>query len=73
MTRARGWVGGTVNDVNAVQTTRCGPTRLRQGQYEKELKDLHHAYGEAMLELRARKKWQALMGETCIRSIEDDK
>ena len=30
-------------------------------QYEKQLKDLQEAYGEAMLELRARKKLQALM------------
>jgi hypothetical protein len=32
-------------------------------QYEKELKDLQEAYGEAMLELRARKKMQSLLGE----------
>ena len=30
-------------------------------QYEKQLKDLQEAYGEAMLELRARKKLAALM------------
>lgn len=30
-------------------------------QYEKQLKDLQEAYGEAMLELRARKTFQALM------------
>ncbi len=30
-------------------------------QYEKQLKDLQEAYGEATLELRARKKFQALM------------
>ena len=30
-------------------------------QYEKQLKGLQEAYGEAMLELRARKKLQALM------------
>jgi transposase-like protein len=30
-------------------------------EYEKQLKDLQEAYGEAMLELRARKKLQALM------------
>ena len=30
-------------------------------QYEKQLKDLQEAYGEAMLELRARKKFQALL------------
>ncbi len=32
-------------------------------QYERQLKDLQEAYGEAMLELRARKKMQSLLGE----------
>jgi len=32
-------------------------------QYERQLKDLQEAYGEAMLELRARKKLQSLLGE----------
>ena len=31
--------------------------------YEKQLKELQEAYGEAMLELRARKKLQSLLGE----------
>lgn len=30
-------------------------------QYEKQLRDLQEAYGEAMLELRVRKKLQALL------------
>ena len=30
-------------------------------QYERQLKELQEAYGEAMLELRARKKYQALL------------
>ena len=30
-------------------------------QYEKQLRELQEAYGEAMLELRARKKLQALL------------
>ena len=30
-------------------------------QYEKQLKDLQEAYGEAMLELRARRKLEALL------------
>ncbi|MFZ9087047.1 MAG: DUF1153 domain-containing protein [Steroidobacteraceae bacterium] len=34
---------------------RANPLDLRE-QYEKQLKDLQEAYGEAMLELRARKK-----------------
>ena len=32
-------------------------------QYERQLRDLQEAYGEAMLELRARKKLQSLLGE----------
>jgi hypothetical protein len=39
---------------------RANPLDIRE-QYEKQLKDLQEAYGEAMLELRARKKLQALM------------
>ena len=31
-------------------------------QYERQLKELQEAYGEAMLELRARKKLQSLLG-----------
>ena len=34
-----------------------------QELYESQLKDLQEAYGEAMLELRARKKWEALLGK----------
>jgi hypothetical protein len=33
------------------------------GQYEKQTKELQEAYGEAMLELRVRKKLQSLLGE----------
>jgi len=32
-------------------------------QYETQLKALHEAYGEAMLELRARKKWDAVLAK----------
>ncbi len=32
-------------------------------QYERQLNELQQAYGEAMLELRARKKLQSLLGE----------
>ena len=39
---------------------RANPLEIRE-QYEKQLKDLQEAYGEAMLELRARKKFQALL------------
>lgn len=40
---------------------RAKPEDVRE-QYEKQLKDLQEAYGEAMLELRARKKLQSLLG-----------
>jgi uncharacterized protein YecT (DUF1311 family) len=39
---------------------RANPLDIRE-QYEKQLKDLQEAYGEAMLEIRARKKAQALL------------
>ena len=39
---------------------RANPPDIRE-QYEKQLKDPQEAYGEAMLELRARKKCQALL------------
>ena len=39
---------------------KSNPLDVRQ-QYEKQLRDLQEAYGEAMLELRAREKLQALM------------
>ena len=41
---------------------RTNPLNVRQ-QYEKKLSDLQEAYGEAMLELRARKKLASLLGE----------
>jgi hypothetical protein len=37
------------------------PEDIRE-QYESQRKALQEAYGEAMLELRARKKWDALLG-----------
>ena len=45
---------------------RANPLDIRE-QYEKQLKDLQAAYGEAMLELRARKKLQSLL------DVADDK
>ena len=39
---------------------RAKPEDVRE-QYERQLKDLQEAYGEAMLELRARKKLQSLL------------
>ncbi|MFZ5757603.1 MAG: DUF1153 domain-containing protein [Pseudomonadota bacterium] len=41
---------------------RAKPEDVRE-QYEKQLKDLQEAYGEAMLELRARKKLESLLGK----------
>lgn len=41
---------------------RAKPEDVRQ-QYERQLKDLQEAYGEAMLELRARKKLESLLGK----------
>ncbi|PAT41699.1 transposase [Vandammella animalimorsus] len=40
---------------------RAKPEDVRQ-QYERQLKELQEAYGEAMLELRARKKLATLLG-----------
>ena len=44
---------------NALRTK---PLEVRE-EYERQLKELQQAYGEAMLELRARKKLQSLLGE----------
>jgi transposase-like protein len=41
---------------------RAKPLEIKE-QYERQIKDLQEAYGEAMLELRARKKLQSLLGE----------
>ena len=41
---------------------RANPQDVREG-YERQLKELQEAYGEAMLELPSRKKWQSLVGE----------
>ena len=41
---------------------RAKPMDIRE-QYEKQLKDLQEAYGEAMLEIRARKKLASLLGK----------
>ena len=44
---------------NALRTK---PLEIRE-EYERQLKELQEACGEAMLELRARKKLQSLLGE----------
>lgn len=41
---------------------RANPLDVKE-QYERQIEDLQEAYGEAMLELRARKKLQSLLGE----------
>lgn len=41
---------------------RANPLDVKE-QYERQIKDLQEAYGEAMLELRARKKLQSLLGD----------
>lgn len=46
---------------------KANPQDVRE-QYERQLKELQEAYGEAMLELRARKKLQSLLGEDEKRS-----
>ncbi|MCG3776217.1 MAG: hypothetical protein JW395_3069 [Nitrospira sp.] len=54
------WVDqGKVGMENAL---RAKPEDIRE-QYERQLRDLQEAYGEAMLELRARKKFQSLLGK----------
>ncbi len=55
-----GWVEDAKKGMeNALRTN---PLDGRQ-QYEKRLRELQEAYGEAVLELRARKSWQALEGD----------
>ena len=53
-----------VNDAKQAMENalRAKPLDIRE-QYEKQLKELQEAYGEAMLELRARKKLASLLGE----------
>lgn len=53
-----GWVDDARKGME--NALRANPLDVKE-QYEKKLSDLQEAYGEAMLELRARKKLQALM------------
>jgi transposase-like protein len=53
-----GWVEDAKRGME--NSLRANPLDIH-AQYEKQLKDLQEAYGEAMLELRAQKKLQALM------------
>ena len=55
-----GWVeDGKKGMENALK---ANPQDVRE-QYEKQLRDLQEAYGEAMLELRARTRLQSPLGE----------
>ena len=53
---------GTIDPLSLRPPLRSKPLEVRE-QYERQLKELQEAYGEAMLELRARKKMQSLLGE----------
>ena len=53
-----GWVEDAKRGME--NSLHANPLDIRE-HYEKQLKDLQEAYGEAMLELRARKKLQALL------------
>lgn len=53
-----GWVEDAKRGME--NSLRANPLDIRE-QYEKQLRDLQEAYGEDMLELRARKKLQALL------------
>ena len=57
--RQRWRAGSTMRSRGMENALKANPLDVRQ-QYEKQLRDLQEAYGEAMLELRARKKFQAL-------------
>lgn len=58
LSEIEGWVDDAKRGME--NSLRANPLDIRE-QYEKQLKDLQEAYGEAMLELRARKKYQALL------------
>ena len=53
-----GWVDDAKRGME--NSLRANPLDVH-AQYEKQLRELQEAYGEAMLELRARKKLQALL------------
>ena len=57
-------IGGALDDLMAL--SRADMTTKRREKRRRflfQLKDLQEAYGEAMLELRARKKLQSLLGK----------
>ena len=59
-----GWIDDAKRGME--NSLRANPLDIRE-QYEKQLKDLQEAYGDAMLELRARKSWRpSWSGRTAI-------
>jgi len=54
------WMEGAKRGIE--NALRAKPLEIKE-HYERQLKELQEAYGEAMLELRARKKLQSLLGE----------
>jgi hypothetical protein len=53
-----GWIDDAKRGIESA--LRANPLEIRE-QYERQLKDMQEAYGEPMLELRARKKLAVLM------------
>ena len=47
---------------------RAKPLGIKE-QYEKQIRELQEAYGEAMLQMRVLKKYQSLLGDDDKRSI----
>ena len=58
--RSKKWVDEAKRGME--NALRAKPLDVRE-QYERQIKELQEAYGEAMLELRARKKLASLLGE----------
>lgn len=56
-----GWIDDAKRGME--NALRAKPLEVKE-QYERQLKDLQEAYGEAMLELRARKKLESLLNES---------
>lgn len=57
-----GWSSGSDEGKRGMENAlRTKPLEVKE-QYEKQLRELQEAYGEAMLELRARKKLASLLG-----------
>ncbi|PMC13657.1 transposase [Oligella urethralis] len=55
-----GWIEEATEGME--NALRVKPHDIRE-QYERKVKDLQESYGEAMLEIRARKKLQSLLDE----------